>query len=195
MTSRCGSISWMPVVARWVCAPLDAWRKWPIINVFNRSQMAGRPGKETAMKTAVVTGGGSGIGRAVADRLRADGYHVATIDLNPSDDEFAQTADVTDRAQVEAALSAIRAQLGPGDDPGQRGGPGRVQAVHRHHLRRMAESGRRESERRVPLHSGGAARHGRRRLGTHRQHLLVEHPFRHARICRTMWQPSRRSTD
>ncbi len=65
------------------------------------------------MKTAVVTGGGSGIGRAVADRLRADGYHVATIDLNPSEGEFAQTADVTDRAQVEAALSAIRAQLGP----------------------------------------------------------------------------------
>ena len=65
------------------------------------------------MKTAVVTGGGSGIGRAVADRLRADGHHVATIDLNPSDHEFAHTADVTDRAQVEAALAAIRAQLGP----------------------------------------------------------------------------------
>jgi 2-hydroxycyclohexanecarboxyl-CoA dehydrogenase len=65
------------------------------------------------VKTAVVTGGGSGIGRAVVDRLRADGRHVATIDLNPSDDEFAQTADVTDRAQVKAALSAIRAQLGP----------------------------------------------------------------------------------
>jgi len=65
------------------------------------------------MKTAVVTGGASGIGRAIADRLRVDGYHVATIDLNPSDDEFAQTADVTDRAQVEAGLSAIRAQLGP----------------------------------------------------------------------------------
>jgi 2-hydroxycyclohexanecarboxyl-CoA dehydrogenase len=64
-------------------------------------------------KTAVVTGGGSGIGRAVADRLRTDGYRVATIDLNPSGDEFAQTADVTDRTQVEAALSAIRAQLGP----------------------------------------------------------------------------------
>ena len=65
------------------------------------------------MKTAVVTGGDSGIGRAVAERLRADGYHVATIDLNPSDDDFALTADVNDRAQVEQALSAIRAQLGP----------------------------------------------------------------------------------
>src|SRR5690242_9096562 len=65
------------------------------------------------MKTAVVTGGASGIGRAVADRLRTDGFNVATIDLSPSDAEFAQTVDVTDRAQVEAALSAIRARLGP----------------------------------------------------------------------------------
>jgi 2-hydroxycyclohexanecarboxyl-CoA dehydrogenase len=65
------------------------------------------------MKTAVVTGGGSGIGQAIADRLRANGYHVAIIDLTESDDEFAHTADVTDRTQVDAALSAIRAQLGP----------------------------------------------------------------------------------
>ena len=55
------------------------------------------------MKTAVVTGGGSGIGRAVAERLRADGFHVATIDRNPSAEEFAHMADVTDRAQVDAA--------------------------------------------------------------------------------------------
>src|SRR6202789_2614141 len=65
------------------------------------------------MKTAVVTGGGSGIGLAVARRLRADGLDVATIDLNPSDADFAFTADVTDRSQVDAALSAIRSQLGP----------------------------------------------------------------------------------
>jgi len=65
------------------------------------------------VKNAVVTGGGSGIGRAIAQRLRADGLHVATIDLAESDDEFAHTADVTDRAQVEEALAAIRAQLGP----------------------------------------------------------------------------------
>ncbi|MGV0794211.1 SDR family NAD(P)-dependent oxidoreductase [Mycolicibacterium sp. XJ1819] len=65
------------------------------------------------MKNAVVTGGGSGIGRAVAHRLRADGMHVATLDLNASDDEFAFTADVTDRAQVDEALAAVRAKLGP----------------------------------------------------------------------------------
>jgi len=65
------------------------------------------------VKTAVVTGGGSGIGQAVAQRLRADGLHVAVIDLNPSDAEFAYTADVTDRTQVDDALTAIRAQLGP----------------------------------------------------------------------------------
>jgi 2-hydroxycyclohexanecarboxyl-CoA dehydrogenase len=65
------------------------------------------------VKNAVVTGGGSGIGQAIANRLQADGYHVATLDLNPSDAEFAYTADVTDRAAVEAALAAIRTQLGP----------------------------------------------------------------------------------
>ena len=85
------------------------------------------------MKTAVVTGGGSGIGMAVADRLRADKYHVATIDLTPSDDEFAQTADVTDRAQVDAALSAPRATRA-GGDLGQRRWAGRSQTVQRHHL-------------------------------------------------------------
>ena len=65
------------------------------------------------MKTAVVTGGGSGIGLAVARRLRADGLDVATIDLRPSDTDLSFTADVTDRSQVDAALSAIRARLGP----------------------------------------------------------------------------------
>jgi 2-hydroxycyclohexanecarboxyl-CoA dehydrogenase len=66
-----------------------------------------------AMKNAVVTGGGSGIGQAVAQRLRADGMHVATIDRAPSDDEFAYTADVTDRGAVDSALTAIHAALGP----------------------------------------------------------------------------------
>lgn len=65
------------------------------------------------MKTAVVTGGGSGIGRAIAQRLGADGYNVATLDLNASGDDLSFTADVTDRAQVDAALDQIREKLGP----------------------------------------------------------------------------------
>jgi NAD(P)-dependent dehydrogenase (short-subunit alcohol dehydrogenase family) len=65
------------------------------------------------LKNAVVTGGGSGIGQAIAHRLRADGMNVATLDLTPSDAEFAFTADVTDRGQVDDALNAIRAKLGP----------------------------------------------------------------------------------
>lgn len=65
------------------------------------------------MKNAVVTGGGSGIGAAIVARLRADGLNVAILDLQPSDDEFAHVADVTDRAAVDTALNAVRAQLGP----------------------------------------------------------------------------------
>jgi 2-hydroxycyclohexanecarboxyl-CoA dehydrogenase len=65
------------------------------------------------VKNAVVTGGGSGIGAAVAHRLRADGLRVATIDLNPGEEKFSYAADVTDRAAVDAAMNEIRAELGP----------------------------------------------------------------------------------
>jgi NAD(P)-dependent dehydrogenase (short-subunit alcohol dehydrogenase family) len=65
------------------------------------------------VKTAVVTGGASGIGQAIAARLRKDGLQVATVDLQPSEDASAFTADVTDRAQVDDALAAIRREFGP----------------------------------------------------------------------------------
>jgi NAD(P)-dependent dehydrogenase (short-subunit alcohol dehydrogenase family) len=65
------------------------------------------------MKNAVVTGGGSGIGAAVARRLRSDGLHVATIDLRESDERFAYTADVTNPDQLNKALTAIHSELGP----------------------------------------------------------------------------------
>ena len=65
------------------------------------------------MKNAVVTGGASGIGAAIAERLRGDGLRVATIDLTPGDEKFSYTADVTDRSAVDVALDEIHAELGP----------------------------------------------------------------------------------
>jgi NAD(P)-dependent dehydrogenase (short-subunit alcohol dehydrogenase family) len=65
------------------------------------------------VRNAIVTGGASGIGAAVAARLRADGMRVATIDLNPGDEKFSYAADVTDRAAIDTALDEIHTELGP----------------------------------------------------------------------------------
>lgn len=64
------------------------------------------------MRTAVVTGGASGIGRAIAERFRADGLRVATLDIDPADEKFAYRADVANRSEVEDALAAVREELG-----------------------------------------------------------------------------------
>ncbi|NUT98028.1 MAG: SDR family oxidoreductase [Saccharothrix sp.] len=61
----------------------------------------------TTARTALVTGGGSGLGAATAARLRADGVEVTTLDLAGADVH----ADVTD----EAALRRVAERLGPVD--------------------------------------------------------------------------------
>jgi NAD(P)-dependent dehydrogenase (short-subunit alcohol dehydrogenase family) len=71
-------------------------------------------------RIAVVTGAGSGIGRAAALALNADGWHVVvvgrriaalnetvTLSADPSR-TFASAADVADEAAVERAFAAIR---------------------------------------------------------------------------------------
>ncbi|MEV0362672.1 SDR family NAD(P)-dependent oxidoreductase [Nocardia fusca] len=66
------------------------------------------------MKTAVVTGGASGIGLAIAQRLRSDGFHVAALDRNAAaEDDSAYRADVTDPDSLAEALGVVRAKLGP----------------------------------------------------------------------------------
>jgi NAD(P)-dependent dehydrogenase (short-subunit alcohol dehydrogenase family) len=61
----------------------------------------------TTTRTALVTGGASGIGAATAERLRADGLTVTTLDLRGAD----VTADVTD----EDALRRVAEEVGPVD--------------------------------------------------------------------------------
>ncbi|OIU88848.1 SDR family NAD(P)-dependent oxidoreductase, partial [Microbacterium sp. AR7-10] len=64
---------------------------------------------------AIVTGGASGIGAAIARRLHEEGAQVAVLDRDPSgaDERFAAfTADVSDRASVDAAVAGVAERFG-----------------------------------------------------------------------------------
>ncbi|MGB8504117.1 SDR family NAD(P)-dependent oxidoreductase [Mycobacterium sp.] len=64
-------------------------------------------------RTAIVTGGASGIGAAIVHRLITDGYQVATLDITPAEGGQSYTVDVTDRAQIDTALADVRSRFGP----------------------------------------------------------------------------------
>jgi NAD(P)-dependent dehydrogenase (short-subunit alcohol dehydrogenase family) len=57
----------------------------------------------TTVRTALVTGGARGLGAATADRLRADGLTVITLDLHDAD----VCADVTDEQALRQAIDHI----------------------------------------------------------------------------------------
>jgi NAD(P)-dependent dehydrogenase (short-subunit alcohol dehydrogenase family) len=68
---------------------------------------------------AVVTGGVSGIGKAIADGLRAAEFRVAVFDLDADaavaaagPDGLGVAVDVADAASVDAGFAAVRAALG-----------------------------------------------------------------------------------
>ena len=75
---------------------------------------------------ALITGGAGGIGRAICERLAADGHAITVADLRAADTEAAARAiaasgrraagvacDVTDSASVAAAVEQATSELGP----------------------------------------------------------------------------------
>ncbi|HQZ47093.1 MAG TPA: SDR family oxidoreductase [Microbacteriaceae bacterium] len=70
---------------------------------------------EFAGLVAIVTGGASGIGAAIARRLHVGGAQVAVLDLAPEGADPAHAAfaaDVSDRASVDAAVTAVAERFG-----------------------------------------------------------------------------------
>ena len=64
---------------------------------------------------AIVTGGASGIGAAIAERLRNGGARVAVFDLRPDDAlqaDLAVAVDVADDASVRAGVERVAAEFG-----------------------------------------------------------------------------------
>jgi len=58
---------------------------------------------------ALITGGARGIGAAITERLKADGFTTVTLGRTSGDVQ----ADVGDAASVEAAFDEVRERFGP----------------------------------------------------------------------------------
>jgi 2-hydroxycyclohexanecarboxyl-CoA dehydrogenase len=84
------------------------------------SQTAGGAGGAARPGVAVISGGAGGIGRAILERLRADGIRCATLDLAdpgqpPAAGELAVRCDIADPDRVGRAGEAVRREFGAPD--------------------------------------------------------------------------------
>ncbi|CAM5310828.1 Pyridoxal 4-dehydrogenase OS=Streptomyces aurantiogriseus OX=66870 GN=GCM10010251_75380 PE=3 SV=1 [Streptomyces aurantiogriseus] len=84
--------------------------------------MAGR----LASRTAVVTGGSTGIGQEIARRLAAEGADIAVADVNAADQTrelvtqtgrrfFSDNVDVSDEESINGFAARVRGELGSAD--------------------------------------------------------------------------------
>ena len=133
-------------------------------------------------RKALVTGGASGIGAAIAARLAAEGAEVWVGDI-----DVAGRREGRGRGQrPPAGARRDRPRVGPGRrrrdrharHPRQQRRHRRVRLLHLHHPRAVAEGARDQPRRRPQLHLRGAARHAAGELRPHRQHLLRGRPGR-----------------
>lgn len=84
---------------------------------------------------AIVTGGASGIGAAIARQLHEAGAEVAVLDLQPDGghpDHFSVRADVSDAASIDAAVAQVVARFGRIDIVVNNAGVGSVGSVADH---------------------------------------------------------------
>src|SRR5206468_3412183 len=115
------------------------------------------PEKEQARRIVLVTGGGSGIGRAVAKRLAAEGAHVVVGDLD----------EAGARKTAEEVTAAAR-----GDARSDLPGPGRRARLRRHQERDVAGQGLRRV-------FGGEGGRGPAREGAGARGRAARHPLEH----------------
>jgi NAD(P)-dependent dehydrogenase (short-subunit alcohol dehydrogenase family) len=95
-------------------------------------------------RNVIVTGSASGIGAAVTELLRADGWTVAGIDLS---DAAEYVADVSDAAAVRAAVESIRVDVGEID--------GLVSAAGHYEMAPVSEISASALHRMLRVHLGG----------------------------------------